>query len=217
MINHHPPLELLQDYAAGALTEGLALCIAAHVSLCRECAAQVGRLEAVGGALLEQIPPVEVGDDLLATVLARLDEPAAPVTAAGRFDDETRTVVPEPLRRYLGRSLRDLPWQAVGRMFHEFQLPLASRGMKVSLMRLRAGSEMPQHSHCGNEYAVVLAGGYRDADDIFGPGDFMAKGPADKHQPVVDADGDCICLVVLDAPLKFTGLAGLLVNPFLRF
>jgi putative transcriptional regulator len=36
------------------------------------------------------------------------------------------------------------------------------------------------------------------------------------HRPVVDSDEECICLAVLDAPLKLTGMIGRLVNPFLR-
>jgi putative transcriptional regulator len=33
---------------------------------------------------------------------------------------------------------------------------------------------------------------------------------------VADEDGECIGLVVLDAPVRLTGAVGRLVNPFLR-
>jgi putative transcriptional regulator len=215
MINHHPQPDLLYDYAAGTLPEGLALAVATHLALCPDCALQVHRMERLGGALLDEVAPEEVSDHLLDAVMARLDEPV-PVAPRASLDRDTLAVVPSPLRRYLGRSLGDLPWRSVGRMFQEFRLPLSSSGMKASLMRLRPGILMPQHTHRGNEYTMVLAGGYQDAGKAFGPGDFDAKDRADKHQPVVDADGECICLVVLDAPVKLTGTVGLLVNPFLR-
>jgi putative transcriptional regulator len=75
---------------------------------------------------------------------------------------------------------------------------------------------MPRHSHRGNEYTLVLAGGFSDGGKQFGPGDFVAKDPSHIHQPVVDDDGECLCLVVLDAPLRLTGAMGKLLNPFLR-
>lgn len=217
MITHHPDPELLLDFATGAQPEALALMVATHVTMCSQCAAHVAQLQAVGGLLLEQSDAEAVDDDLLESVLARLDEPPAPLPIpAGKPDAETLAIVPGPLRCYLGRSLAELPWHSVGRMFKEFRLPLASRSMKVSLMRLRSGSLMPRHTHHGNEYTLVLAGGFQDAGQAFGRGDFATKDASETHQPVVDEDGECLCLVVLDAPLKLTGAIGRLINPFLR-
>lgn len=217
MISHHPPPELLLDYAAGALPEALALVIATHATMCANCGSIANRMQALGGLLLEDSEPAAVDDDLLAGALARLDEPAAPMPAPeGDADAETLALVPRPLRRYLGRSLDGLPWRPVGGMFKEFRLPMAGRSLKASLMRLRPGARMPQHTHRGNEYSVVLAGGYQDAGEAFGRGDFAANDASRTHQPVVDADRECLCLVVLDAPLKLTSTFGRLFNPFLR-
>jgi len=36
---HHPGPEVLMDYASGALPEPVALLVATHASLCRECQA----------------------------------------------------------------------------------------------------------------------------------------------------------------------------------
>ena len=83
-------------------------------------------------------------------------------------------------------------------------------------MRLKPGAAMPPHTHRGNEFTLVLAGGYKDQGNQFLRGDFDFKDPSHKHRPVVDNDGPCLCLVVLDAPVKLTGSFGRLVNPFLR-
>ncbi|QLH40307.1 MAG: cupin domain-containing protein [Defluviicoccus sp.] len=225
MITHHPAPELLLDFATGAQPEALALMVATHVTMCPECAAHVAQLQAVGGLLLEQSDAAAVDDDLLQSVLARLDEPPIPTpVSATRPDAETLAIVPRPLRRYLhrdlhpdlGQSLADLPWRSVGWMFKEFRLPLARRSMMASLMRFRPGRAIPQHTHHGNEYTLVLAGGYQDAGQAFGRGDFAAKDSSETHQPMVDEDGECLCLVVLDAPLKLTGTIGRLINPLLR-
>jgi putative transcriptional regulator len=49
---HHPPEELLLDYAAGSADEPTSLTLATHLTLCPECRDTVARFESVGGALL---------------------------------------------------------------------------------------------------------------------------------------------------------------------
>lgn len=217
MINHHPPLDLLFDYAAGAMPEPVALIVATHATLCVACAKRVGEIEAVGGALLETVEPVDVSEDALEAVLMRLDEPL-PATVAGEraVDEETAAVVPEPLLPYIARGLAHLAWKSAGRMVEEARLPLTTKGFKAALMRLSPGVAMPVHTHRGSEFTLVLAGGYKDEGKQFLRGDFDFKDPSHEHRPIVDTDGPCLCLVVLDAPVKLTGGFGRLVNPFLR-
>jgi putative transcriptional regulator len=216
MIRHHPPFDLVVDYATGVAGEGIALAVAAHASLCPACRAQIRNIEAIGGALLNGIEPEPVSEDLLTTLMNRLDEELEPEAGAVVADAETRKVIPAPLLPYVATGLDKLPWRSVGRLFQEFRLPLASKDVKASLMKLRPGSLMPQHTHRGQEITLVLAGGYRDGEEQFLRGDFSVRTPSDVHQPVADDDGPCLCLAVLDAPLKLTGAVGRLVNPFLR-
>ena len=217
MINHHPTLELLFDYATGSLPEPVALVVASHVSMCGDCRKQVEAVESVGGALLSSIEPVQVNNDSLQSVMARLDEPEVGVIRyAAAADRDTTEVAPEPLLPYLGRGLAHLAWRGVGRKFDEVNLSVVAKGFKASLMRLKPGAEMPNHTHVGTEYTLVLAGGYKDNGEQFGPGDFAFKDSSDEHRPIVDTDEACLCLVVLDAPVKLTGAVGRLMNPFLR-
>jgi putative transcriptional regulator len=216
MITHHPDAEILVDYAAGALTEGLALAIATHAWYCAECRQTIGRLEEMGGVLLDACPPVELTEGALDAMLARLDEPEPPRAPAPAPSLNDTASIPAPLARYIGGSIADAAWRRVGRMFDEARLPLSTPSVKASLMRFRPQSLVPHHTHRGLEYTVVLAGGYSDAGRSFGPGDFAAQDSSHHHQPRIDDDGDCVCLVVLDAPLKFTSIVGRLVNPFLR-
>jgi anti-sigma factor, putative, ChrR family len=219
MIRHHPDEALLLDYAAGAPSEGVALAVATHASLCTGCARQIEHLEAIGGVMLAAQAPAE-GDVTASLVglLARLDE-AEPDTAVTRMEaaDPATAGLPSPLARYLGRSIDRLPWTWVGgRLFEECRLPLATPELKASVFRVGAGKRLPKHTHRGREYTVVLAGGYRDGDDLFARGDFAAKDVTDQHQPIADADGPCLSLVVQEAPVRLSGLLGMLINPFLR-
>ncbi|TVR96743.1 MAG: cupin domain-containing protein [Rhodospirillales bacterium] len=222
MINHHPPLELLFDYAAGTLPEPVALAVATHASMCPACRDEISAVEALGGALLETLEPVAMSATSLDAVLARLDEPeATPVTvSAARAASGVASFLPGPLRRYLGEVLPGgwdrLPWRRVTRSLEELRLPMSVQGFKASLMRLAPGSTVPVHTHRGQEFTLVLAGGFSDETGEYLPGDFACKDQTHVHRPVVDTDEPCISLVVLDAPLKLTGMMGRLVNPFIN-
>ena len=232
MIHHHPPFDLVFDFAAGTLPEPVALVVAAHAQMCGACRREIEAFELIGGEMLAGIEPASVSSNALEAVMARLDEPesAVPTAAAGRTpaskvtntaDRTARSrpmtdILPSALLAYLGNDLSRLTWRKVGGMFEEIKLPISVKGFKASLMRLKPGSIMPVHTHRGREYTLVLAGGYRDNGFQYGPGDFSLKDASDVHRPVVDSDEECVCFAVLDAPLKLTGMIGRLVNPFLR-
>ena len=63
---------------------------------------------------------------------------------------------------------------------------------------------------------LVLQGGFSDADGDYNAGDFIYRSLNEAHSPRAFADEDCICLAVLDAPLRFTGWKYRWMNPFLR-
>jgi putative transcriptional regulator len=62
----------------------------------------------------------------------------------------------------------------------------------------------------------VLEGGFSDGQGTYHPGDFVYRKNTDIHAPVAIDGEDCICLAVLDAPLKFTGWQYRWMNPFLQ-
>lgn len=184
--------------------------------MCSECQRQANRAESLGGALLDMTVPAELSSDALSDVLARLDDPVKAVGKEVVFDRETQTTIPSPLRPYLNNSLKELAWKKVSRSIAEYRLPLSVPGIKASLMRVTAGSMVPRHSHGGLEYTLVLSGGFRDIGQVFERGDFIARDASDVHQPHAEDDEDCLCLIVLEAPIKLTGLIGKIANPLLR-
>lgn len=225
---HHPGDELLLAYASGNLAEAASLAVATHLALCPRCRHEVHRLEAMGGALLEEMPAAPVGDDLLARIMAQLDAPApvAPRPLPANTDTADaaaapgRPLLPQPLRGYVGGDLSGLSWRRVMRGVEEAEVrcgPGDASGAKVRLLRIKGGMAMPQHTHGGSELTLVLAGGFTDAMDHYLRGDFAETDNSVDHQPVADAGEDCICLTVTDAPLRLTGTLGRLLNPFIKF
>ena len=75
-IRHHLDEATLLSYAAGSLSQGMALVVACHLSMCPQCRERAAAQEAVGGSLLEDLAPAQVSADTLDNLLAMLDVPA---------------------------------------------------------------------------------------------------------------------------------------------
>jgi putative transcriptional regulator len=95
----------------------------------------------------------------------------------------------------------------------DVKLPPGARG-QLKLLRIGAGRAMPEHGHGGEEITLVLKGAYRDHMGRFGAGDVADLDEDIEHKPVVEQDGDCICLVATERPTRFKSLAARLMQPF---
>ena len=183
--------------AAGALDPAMALLVATHLHFCPGCRAQAALGEAVGGALLEEAPPIPLADDALARAMARLDAPAPPVRRAVSNDN-----TPPSLRAFLRRDLSQVRWRAMGSRLG--YVTLYRKGdVTLRLLRGSPGSEVGPHSHRGREYTLVLRGGYHDETGAYGPGDFQCADGDVTHNPIADPGEDCINLAVTVGGLRF--------------
>jgi putative transcriptional regulator len=215
MAQFHPPAELLLDYASGALAEAPSLVIATHLALCPHCREQVAQFESVGGTLLEHdCEAIPLSSQSRNEVMAALDMDPAP-SATPRADALCR-ILPAPLRDYVGCGLSEVEWQKLTRQIERMDLGMLSGG-KAQLLKIKAGAPMPAHTHKGLEYTLVLQGNFRDDSGLYRRGDLAVCDQTVAHRPVVGESEDCICLVVTQGALQFTGLLGRLLNPFVRF
>lgn len=216
--SHHPGDTLLIDYAGGALGEAVSLVVATHLALCPCCRLNVAEMEAVGGALLDEIEPDEIDPSCLDAVLARLDE-QPPMPRAARpvrpAKPAETPLLPEPLRRYVGNDLNALRWKTLMPGMACVDIPTGDSA-RVRLMRLRGGVGPPHHTHDGLELTLVLDGGFADELGQFTRGDLAVGDDSVRHRPVADPEG-CLCLAVVDGRLNLTGALGRFLNPFIRF
>lgn len=216
--HHHVSDDLMAAYAAGSLDEAFSLFVASHLTLCPECRRRASMLDAVGGALLDDIAPVEMASNALDAVMSLADAPAndQPVSLAGKRKIVTGRDLPAPMRRYYGCDLDGIVWEKQGGGVSVAAVPGIRDGSHAFMLKVEAGRAVPQHTHRGNELVMVLKGAYSDAAGRFARGDVeIADGEID-HQPKAEPGEDCICLAVTDAPLKFTGTLGWLLNIFVK-
>ena len=111
MANFHPEVDLLTEYVAGSLPLAQAACVSVHIQHCEHCQQLSSQLSEVGAALFGSLKPAEVGDDVLNSVLARLDE--APPLSYAKTED-TSSTAPAILQRLMSGDFSDLSWKKVG-------------------------------------------------------------------------------------------------------
>ncbi len=202
---HHIEGDMIVAYAAGTLSEGLSLVVAAHLSYCPKCRMRVATAEAVGGAVLEEMTPEPVSQDKLAAVLGRLDEPeAAPTLQACANAKLLNTSLPGCVRRYLPADLDTIQWGWSGPGVKHVQL-LREGDIDVSIYHCKSGISMIEHDHVADEAALILSGGFSDAKGSYRRGDFQIIEAGYVHAPVVDTSDPCLCLVLKRGPTKLTG------------
>lgn len=212
-IAHHPAEEMLAAFAAGTLDHGQHLAIATHLVACAQCRGFRRAMEEVGGAMLAGLPTAAMSAQALADVTARLDTPAAVARAPLSAVPETDVPgIPAFARRY---GFGNWKWIAPSVHLRPITLPYASN-TRVFLLRSGPGTKMLRHTHTGIEMTCVLTGAFTQDGLRYGPGDFDLGDPMVEHQPIVEPDEGCVCLVAMQGDLRLKGVIGRIVQPFIR-
>ena len=103
-----------------------------------------------------------------------------------------------------------------GLSLHELKLANGGGKGRLFLLRIAAGSAVPQHGHGGEELTLILRGSYSDRFGRFAVGDIAELHRNVVHRPVVDKNDNCVCLVATEAPARFTSLIMRMIQPFVR-
>ncbi len=212
-ISHHPPEDLLAEFAAGGLEEAHQLVVGVHVAGCPRCARFVQAVEQLAGLALEDVEPVPLASNAFERVMSRIhDAPemrTAP-TSSGTPDREHD--IPPALRNYrIGKRRRIAP----GLSMRPIELSGSGKA-RAFLLRSAPGTRMIEHTHTGTELTLVLEGSFSHAGGRFGPGDFDYGDDEIDHRPLVGDEGPCVCLVAMTGELRMNGLLGRLIGPFVR-
>ena len=207
---HHPSDETLLRHAAGVLGPGPSVVVEAHLGHCFSCRAALGEFEAIGGALLEAMPPGEAPADGLARALAAIDR--------GGFNRPAPAVAPRrarpdlPAGFELPSSLSDTDfgrWRWIAPGIHISRAEGAwARAADLKLLRVEPGKRLLTHGHDGIEWTCILSGAFSDGRARFVAGDFSEVDQTVEHRPIIEGDAACICLVAMEGRMKPHGLIG---------
>jgi len=217
ILERHPSDESMLRYAAGSLSAGPSIVVAAHLESCPACRARAAKFERLGGAILADTAREPMRADALGRVLEKLDQ-TPPSTSVGPV---ARALRRADLGMALPGSLRDCgigPWRWLGPGFRWSSITVpGSPDARVMLLRGRPGLQLPAHGHTGEEFTLILKGWLFDDRGAYGPGAFDEAGDDIDHQPVVGPDMECICLAALDGDTRLHSRLGRWLRPLVGF
>ena len=212
-ISHHLTDETLQDYAAGSLSESMETLIACHLTVCHHCRVRSAMADNVGAAMFDVNETIGVTtpvSDILQR--AKSTQTAADTTFKEKpiADD-----VPRPLGRLLPSRLEELDWKRMAPGIKQHNLTDKHRREGAfKLLHLSPGVVLSAHTHNDRELTYVVKGSYQDEIGRFKAGDIADLDDHDVHQPVVDTAEPCIALIATHSPVRFQGMFGKIIQPF---
>lgn len=211
-VKHHPDNRLLNEFASGSLSLAQSACVSVHLHFCDRCRRQTQQLQNVGAELFSALAPQEVDDNLLDQMLERLDE-EPPLTYSHSNQESNGPVL---VKRLMAGDYEDLSWKRINSALQIAHLRTGDPEHEFALYHIKAGRSIPKHAHQGSELTLVLEGSFSDEEGVYQQGDFLMRDEADVHTPTASRTADCICIGVLDAPIKFKPWNYRFLNPFLQ-
>jgi putative transcriptional regulator len=231
MITHHPDDNLLTEYSSGSLANALGVIVCAHLQTCPHCRKRVEQLNKLGAAILNQSVAEAVQPESFEQLMARIrsqntdtgikDKTSEPQENSQELhstyaNDPLLKQVPKVIAKLLPRDGK-LKWERVSAALKTARLRTGQSQYEVAFQRISSGGKVVEHDHRGLEVTMVLCGSFSDEDGVYNQGDFLVRNPGEVHRPTATQNQDCLCISVVEAPVKVTGLFGKLVNPFLSF
>lgn len=214
-VHHHPDDSTIVAYAAGTLSEGFSLVLAAHMEYCPRCRSHKADAEALGGELLTALSPVEMSAGGVANVWNRIA--AAPAAEPPKpLRQSAKDELPAVLAPYLEGGLDSIRWRSLVPGIRQRVLDGIDSGRgSVRLLSIGPGITIPHHTHGGGELTLVLKGSFVDEIGRFQRGDLGDLDASVHHQPVADTHEPCICLIATDERLRFSGVFSRILQPLI--
>ncbi len=219
-ITHHLDDATLMSYSAGALSDALAAVVASHLDLCPTCCKRLRAFDMIGGAMLASIEPVPISKGLRDRLVSGFSDDnvrSFPLrrslsTVANAGPNE----VPRPLRRFIDKPLDDIKWSWLGPGMRQHVVAMTPESSgELRLLKIKAGTRLPDHGHGGPELTLILRGAYHDRYGRFAVGDVADLDENAEHEPRVDKSGECICLVATEKPAQFKSVISRIMQPLL--
>ena len=216
----HPSQSMMEEFCAGKLDPGLSALVAAHLADCSACRKLAAQIETHLAQSCLEIPSQAAVPDF-----SKIEQDILELPASGRnlqirdLSAQTLTVkgksvdLPAPLST-LKKAMA--PWRSVGRNISYSKVDVEGAG-NLYFLYFENGAEIPEHTHDGNEYALVVAGSFRDQHSEYITGDFATFSTSDSHRPSTEDPDGCLLLVSLEGPFVFKEGWARLLNPFRRW
>lgn len=223
MIRFHPSTEQLTQYAQGTLFPAESIMVSAHCDMCTRCRKIVHEAtESLATQVFDFPSQTVVFDECLGAMLADITQlPAASGVGIGgqvetrpsaeeiELDGKVFTI-PRTLQVLAGKTGN---WSGLVGKLWQAPVDLGYSGA-ANFIYMAKGGSVPEHTHRGVEYTLVLDGEFGDGLHHYRTGDFIKMDGEHTHAPQTSYHSGCLVFSVLDQPLHFTSGIARLLNPF---
>lgn len=211
-------VDSLDDFAGGRLSVAKHLMLVCQSEISPNIADDIAFTEDVSATLMMDSPHSRaLTPEFIGNVLAAL--PRVKPGRISRNDNQKKrsSMAPPTLRDILGHGLQDMKWRSFipGVATHDIVGDRSYTGDRLYLMKVKAGMKMPEHDHNGEEWTLILKGGYRVNGQRYTRGDLHVAYNDNSHAPEIETSEDCICLVMTQGKLKMQSTIGRLLQPLL--
>lgn len=213
--------EWLASYSVGGLSALKRLVISCQAEIQPTLLRRINQLDAVGGAFLETASRAALTDDFTARLMMAIDENARSSEESVAIErpldtDDVEGWMPSEMHKFLERSNLQLKWRNAGPGV--MRASLVDDGVeRLYFLKAKPGLTLPMHSHHGEEWTLILQGGYHVGTQGYVRGDLHREDETCTHQPIIDDDNeDCISLVVDEGRLRFTDPIMKILQPLLK-
>ena len=217
MINFHPELTHLRAFAEGTCPTNLALMISAHVDLCPRCQAITMQAQEEAGieafaSKLKAVDPQPDFNDMMLQIMQTPEVEAPVVQPVNNMLelDGKHFALPRALARYTHKTGN---WSRLVGKLWQAPVDLGQDG-QANFIYMEKGGKVPEHTHKGTEFTLVIDGQFSDGLADYDCGDFTIMDGTKKHMPFSEADEGCLVFTMVDKPLHFTSGLARLLNPF---
>ncbi len=211
--------EWLGAYSSGSMTDAKRLVLECQMAMQKDLAKRVERIDEIGGAFIETAKGESLSSGFSSALSNAIADVEMALTSKPKAAGSSKPIeswVPAPLKEYLEESEIELVWRRSGPGVERAAL-LDDGQERLYLLKARPGLKLPSHSHFGQEWTLILQGGYHVGEKSFIRGDLHSEDETCTHQPVIDDDGEaCISLVVDEGRLVFSNPILKLLQPLIR-
>lgn len=241
MIRFHPSAQQLKDFVEGTLSPAISLMVSAHCDMCEKCqrfveietenlAAQLvsSANESVDtspdaavqfGDMMSQITQLpssnhngsEINQVLEYRETAHQLNKRSEHRGLKTIELDGRTfTLPRTLHRYIGKTGN---WSSLVGKLWQAPVDLGNQGV-ANFIFMGSGGSVPEHTHRGTEYTLVIDGEFSDGLSRYDTGDFIFMDGEKTHTPKAEGKEGCLVFSIVDQPLHFTSGLARLLNPF---
>lgn len=118
--------------------------------------------------------------------------------------------LPRTLHRYIDKTGN---WSSLVGKLWQAPVDLGNQGV-ANFIFMGSGGSVPEHTHRGTEYTLVIDGEFSDGLANYDTGDFIFMDGNKTHTPKSDTKEGCLVFSIVDQPLHFTSGLARLLNPF---